>query len=110
MIRRLLIHDGVEAVCLFRDDGSLVEAYGLVDWEHMEQIAQFAYQYRRVTQANIDQFSLFAGMRGWTPPRGWLLRGGELSLCGMGNVVCLLRHNEININELLPELQEVAHW
>jgi len=110
MIRRLLALDGVEAVCHFRDDGVLVEAFGLLDRDDMERMAQFACLYRRVMQANTDQFSLFSGMRGWTPPRGWVLRGDECCLCGVGNLICLVRHHQADMNELLLELQEVAHW
>jgi len=110
MMRRLLALDGVEAVGHFRDDGTLVEGFGLVDRDDLERMARFAYQYRRVMQANTDQFSLFSGMRGWTPPRGWVLRGNELCLCGVGNLVCLVRQEEADLNELLLELQEIAHW
>lgn len=110
MIRRLLVLDGVEAVCHFRDDGTLVEAHGLVDQDDMQRMAHFAYHYRRIMQANVDQFSLFSGLRGWTPPRGWILRGEQVSLCGVGNLICQVRHGEADMNELILELQEVAHW
>ena len=64
MIKRLLIIDGVLAVCQFRDDGSLVEGYGLVNETKLRQLSALAHQYRRLLQGNADQLSMFSGMKG----------------------------------------------
>ena len=72
MIRRLLALDGVIAVCQFRDDGSLVEGYGMLPSAEMARLARFAHDYKRMLQGNADQLSMFTQMRGWTPPRGWV--------------------------------------
>jgi roadblock/LC7 domain-containing protein len=70
MIKRLLVLDGVNVVCHFRDDGSLVEGYGLMSHDDMARLARFTHDYRRMAQGNADQLSMLTGMRGWTPPRG----------------------------------------
>lgn len=110
MIKRLLILDGVNAVCSFRDDGSFVEGFGLLDRADLIRLAQFAHAYRRILQGHADLFAMFSGMRGWTPPRGWIMRGSTQSLCGVANVVCLVDNADIDFNEILQEMQDIAHW
>ena len=110
MIKRLLALDGVNAVCHFRDDGALVEGYGLMGREDMVNLARFAHDYRRIAQGNVDQLSMFTGMRGWTPPRGWVVRGDRLSACCVANIVCVVSNAEAALNEVLAELQEVSRW
>lgn len=70
MIKRLLALDGVMVVVRFRDDGQFVEGYGLLDAQNMQRLARFAHDYKRFTQGNADQFSMFTRLPGWTPPRG----------------------------------------
>ena len=72
MIKRLLALDGVNVVCHFRDDGYLLDGYGLMSHDNMARLARFAHDYRRMTQGNADHLAMFTGMRGWTPPRGWI--------------------------------------
>jgi len=110
MIKRLLALDGVEAVCHFRDDGLLIEGFGLLSRDDMVRLANFAHDYRRIAQAHADQLSMFTGMRGWTPPRGWVVRGAELSACCVANIVCLVSNADAALNDILFELQEVSRW
>ncbi len=110
MIKRLLALDGVFAVCHFRDDGQLIEGYGLMGDEDMLRLAKFAHDYRRMVQGNADQLSMFTGMRGWTPPQGWIVRSNGKSVCGFANLVCVVDNAEGNLDEIMIELQEISHW
>lgn len=110
MIRRILALDGVNVVCHFRDDGYLLEGYGLMARDDMARLAQFAHDYRRMAQGNADQLAMFTGMRGWTPPHGWILRGITQSVCSIGNLVCLVSNTDALLNEIMLELREVSHW
>ena len=110
MIKRLLAIDGVQVICLFRDDGALVEGYGMMDETGMDRLAIFALEYKRMVQANVDQLSMFTQTRGWTPPRGWIVRGDGASVCSVGNLVCLVANDESSINEVMAELREVASY
>lgn len=110
MIKRLLALDGVNAVCHFRDDGSLVEGYGLMGRDDMVRLARFAHDYRRMAQGNADQLAMFTGMRGWTPPRGWVVRGTQQAVCCVANLVCIVDSVGAPLNEILLELREVSHW
>ena len=75
MIKRLLALDGVIAVCRFRDDGGMVESYGVgLDQDQLGKLSLVAHEYRRMLQGHADLFSMFTNMRGWTPPRGWAVR------------------------------------
>jgi roadblock/LC7 domain-containing protein len=109
MIKRLLALDGVMVVARFRDDGEFVEGYGLLEPHNMTRLARFAHDYKRFTQGTADQFSMFTGLRGWTPPKGWIVRGRSHAVCSMGNVVCLVVNAEASINEVMRELEEIAH-
>lgn len=110
MIRRLLALDGVAAVCQFRDDGQLIAGYGLLDDEDMVRLVKFAHDYRRMVQGNADQLSMFTGMRGWTPPQGWIVRSSDKSVCGFASLVCVVDNSAGNLDEIMVELQEISHW
>ncbi len=110
MIRRLMLREGVRAVALFRDDGALVEGYGLEDAERLATLARFAYDTKRIVQGHLDQLSMFTGQRGWTPPTGWLVRCEGCTVCSVGNLVCVADTAAGNLNELMAELQEVARY
>lgn len=110
MIKRLLALDGVAVVCHFRDDGALVEGYGLYGDDMMQRLATFAHDYKRMVQGNTDQFSMFTQLPGWTPPGGWVVRGGTTTVCCVGNLVCLIDNLAASLNEVMRELTEVAHY
>ena len=81
-----------------------------MDHEELVRLASFAHDYRRMAQGNADQLSMFTGMRGWTPPRGCVVRGAGFSACCVANIVCVANNRECAINEVLTELQEVSRW
>lgn len=111
MIRRLLALDGVNVVCNFRDDGALVEGYGLYSQENMERLAHFAHEYRRMVQGNADQTAMFTGMSGWAPPNGWVIRGDRETVCCVANIVCVVDNEAKNaLNDILFEMQELSNW
>ncbi len=110
MIKRLMALDGVTAVCQFRDDGAFVEGYGAMPSQHLEALAKFAHDYKRIVQGNADQLSMFTQLRGWTPPGGWIVRSEEMSVCSVGNLVCMLQNDSASLSEVMRELQEASHW
>lgn len=110
MIRRLLALDGVQVVCRFRDDGAFVDGMGLLDEEGLRRLARFAHDYKRMVQGNADQLAMFTGMPGWTPPSGWIVRGGRMSVCSVANVVCLVDNAEASLTEVMQALAEAARW
>lgn len=105
MLKRLLALDGVMAVCKFRDDGSFVEGYGMLEQQHMEGLAKFALEYKRLVQSNADQLSMFTQLNGWTPPGGWMVRSQQSTVCSVGNLVCLVDNNEASVNEVIGAMQ-----
>jgi roadblock/LC7 domain-containing protein len=109
MIRRLLAIDGVNVVCHFRDDGALVEGHGMLDQEHLAGLAMFAHDYRRIVQSHADQLSMFSQVRGWTPPRGWIVHGKEAAVCSVGNLVCLVDSREASLTEVMRELADTQY-
>lgn len=110
MIKQLLALDGVMAVCKFRDDGVLVEAYGPGGNDLLQRLAKFAHDYKRMVQGNADQLSMFTQMSGWTPPGGWIVRGPALSVCSVANLVCVVDLRETSLNEVMQQLKEAANW
>lgn len=110
MIRRVLALDGVAVVCQFRDDGSLVNGYGVLDRAMMERLAKFAHDYKRMVQGNTDQFSMFTQLPGWAPPTGWLVRGERATVCCVGNLVCFADNRQASINEVMRELTEASRY
>lgn len=110
MIKSLLAQDGVNVVCQFRDDGSFVEGYGILDQDSMRGLAKFAHDYKRIVQGNADQLSMFTQVNGWTPPGGWVVRGQTQTVCSVGNLVCLVENAEASLGDVLQELSELSHW
>jgi roadblock/LC7 domain-containing protein len=110
VIRRLLALDGVTAVCLFRDDGSFVEGYGLMPDEQLRALARFAHDYKRIVQGNADQLSMFSGVKGWTPPGGWIVRGMAMTVCSIANLVCVVENAEAQLNQVMEELRELSRY
>lgn len=110
MIKQLLAVDGVVAICHFRDDGQFVEGYGLMPDKQLESLAHFAHEYKRIVQGNADQLSMFIGIKGWTPPGGWVVRGSGMSVCSVANLVCIVDDSEANLTEVMKELSEAAHY
>lgn len=108
-LRKILVLDGVTAVCRFRDDGVLMEAEGVLSQELMERLSKFAQWYRRMVSSNTDVFSLFSQMRGWSPSQGWIVQGDSMTVCSAGNMVCLFETATGSLNEIMRALGEAAH-
>ncbi len=108
-LRKILVLDGVTAVCRFRDDGVIMEAEGMLSPELMERLAKLAHWYRRMVSGNTDLLSLFSQMRGWSPSQGWVVQGGAMTVCSVGNMVCLLENAQGALNEVMQALREAAH-
>ena len=110
MIKQLLAVDGVMAVCRFRDDGAFVEGYGVMPQGELEALAHFAHDYKRIVQGNADQLSLFTGIKGWTPPAGWIVRGVGMTVCSVANLVCTVENADSNLSEVMQTLIETSHY
>lgn len=110
MIKRLLAEDGVTAVCRFRDDGAFVEGYGMMSEAELQALARFAHDYKRIVQGNADQLSMFTGIKGWTPPVGWIVRGAAMSVCSVANLVCTVENADSNLGEVVETLIEASHY
>ncbi len=108
-LKKILVLDGVMAVCRFRDDGVVMEAEGMLSQELMERLARFAQWYRRMVSSNTDLLSLFSQMRGWSPSQGWIVQGVSTTVCSVGNMVCLVDNAQGSLNELMQVLGEAAH-
>lgn len=108
MLRRLLVLDGVVAVCRFQDDGTVVDSAGLIAEDRMAKLARFALWYRRMISGNCDVFSLFSQMNGWTPARGWVVKGAQMSVLSVANIVVMVENKDSAFNAVLAALDEAA--
>ncbi|MEJ2061397.1 MAG: DUF2173 family protein [Gammaproteobacteria bacterium] len=109
MIKRILAMDGVQVVAKFRDDGEFLEGYGMLDEDGMRQLTTFAHGYKRLTQGNSDQLSMFTRLSQWTPPSGWIVRGAKFTVCSAGNVVCILENEDAaSLNDVMQEMVDAS--
>lgn len=108
-LRKILVLDGVTAVCRFRDDGVIMEAEGMLSRDLMERLAKFAQWYRRMVSGNTDLLSLFTQMPGWSPSQGWIVQGAAMTVCSAGNMVCMFENARGSLNEVMQALREAAH-
>jgi len=108
-LKKLLVLDGVIAVCRFQDDGSIMDAAGMMPQDMMERMAKFAQWYRRMVSGNMDLVSLFSQMRGWAPSQGWVVHGAQMTVCSVGNVVCMVQNGQGTLEPLMKALSDTAH-
>lgn len=108
-LKKILVLDGVVAVCRFRDDGVIMDAAGVLPQDMLERLAKFAQWYRRMVSGNTDLLSLFSQMRGWSPSQGWVVRGASMTVCSVGNTVCLIDNAQTSLNAIMLALSEAAH-
>ncbi len=108
-LKKLLVMDGVIAVCRFHDDGSIMDAAGAMPQDMIERLAKFAQWYRRMVSGNTDLLSLFSQMRGWTPSQGWIVHGAQISVCSVANLVCMVQNGQGSLHEIMTALEETAH-
>ena len=108
-LKKILVLDGVTNVCRFRDDGEVMEAEGRLSPELMARLAKFAQWYRRMVSGNTDLLSLFSQMRGWSPSQGWIVKGDVMTVCSVGNTVCLVNNGDGSLNDIMRALSEAAH-
>lgn len=105
-LESLFLLKGVIAALRFHDDGTLAEAAGELDRIHAELAAELCYANGRFMQHNSDMFMTLSGEGGW-PPRGWMMAGDELSVCGLSDVACFVRNGEVSFNEVFRTLAEI---
>ncbi len=110
MIKQLLAVDGVLAVCRFRDDGAFVEGYGVLQEHELVALAHFAHDYKRIVQGNADQLSMFTGLKGWTPPAGWIVRGATPSVRSVANIVCSVEIVDGDLSAVMGTLAEAPRY
>ncbi len=110
MLKKILVEDGVLAICHFRDDGMYLEGQGVMPEQQMIGLAKFAHDYKRIVQGNADQLAMFTGMPGWTPPDGWVVHSNNNVVMSFGNFVCLADKKTASINKLMQALKQLSHW
>ncbi|MDA8095503.1 MAG: DUF2173 family protein [Betaproteobacteria bacterium] len=109
MLKDLDVSDGVFAACRLQDDGSIMESLGGLNEANMRHFAQFAHAYRRMIGGNTDLFSLLAQMNGWTPARGWIVRGSRMTVCNVANVVAMAENCSVPLKRLVCAVEAAAH-
>ena len=108
-LKKILVLDGVLVVCQFQDDGSIQQSEGMMPPEMQQRLGQFSQWYRRMVSGNTDLFSLFSQMRGWTPAKGWIVHGKDITVCSVSNLVALVDNTEASVNQVMQALEEASH-
>ena len=106
-LKSLFTIKGVVAAFRFNDDGSLAESVGELDEVKATLAAQLCYANGRIAQQNSDVLMTLFGASDW-PPKGWLMLGGELSVCTIANVVCFVSNAGVSFNAVLHALSELG--
>jgi roadblock/LC7 domain-containing protein len=102
----LFLVNGVVAALRFYDDGTLAEATGQLDQLNAELAAELCYANGRFLQHNSDMFMTLSGKSGWAP-RGWMMAGDELSVCGLSDMACFVRNSEVSFSDVFRTLAEI---
>jgi roadblock/LC7 domain-containing protein len=105
-LESLSVLKGVIAALRFYDDGTLAEAAGHLDQVDAQLAAELCYANGRIMHHGSDLLMTLSGTAGW-PPRGWMMVGDDLSVCGVGEVACFVRNSEVSFNEVFRTLIEI---
>ena len=105
-LESLSVLKGVIAALRFYDDGTLAEAAGHLDEVNAQLAAELCHANGRIMHHGSDLLMTLSGTAGW-PPRGWMMVGDELSVCGVGEVACFVRNSEVSFNEVFRTLIEI---
>lgn len=105
-LESLFLVKGVVAALRFYDDGTLAEAAGHLDQVDAELAAELCHANSRFLQHNGDIFLTLSGAAGWAP-RGWMMAGDELSVCGLADVACFVRNGEASFSDVFRTLDEI---
>ncbi len=105
-LESLLLIKGVVAALRFYDDGSLAEAAGELEQIDATLAADMCQANGRFMQHNGDMFMTLSGTGGW-PPRGWMMAGDQLSVCGASDVACFVRNGEVSLNAVFRALTTI---
>lgn len=105
-LESLSVLKGVIAALRFYDDGTLAEAAGHLDQVDAQLAAELCYANGRIMHHGSDLLMTLSGTAGW-PPRGWMMVGDELSVCGVAEVACFVRNSEVSFNEVFRTLTEI---
>lgn len=106
-LESLSVLKGVVAALRFYDDGTLAEAAGHLDQIDTQLAAELCYANGRIMHHNSDILMTLSGTEGW-PPRGWMMAGDELSICGIAEVACFVRNREVSFNDVFRSLTEIS--
>jgi roadblock/LC7 domain-containing protein len=49
-------------------------------------------------------------IRGWTDPVGWIVRGAEMSVCGVANLVFAVENADGNLTQVMEILTEASNY
>ncbi|MFA9462351.1 DUF2173 family protein [Thiohalorhabdus methylotrophus] len=101
---------GTVAAIRFLDDGSLAEQVGDISAAHADLASDMCDATNHMMQQEADLFSAYSGMRGWTPPEGWVMYGQEYSIWALGKIACIVRTTEVSHNDLYRALARLAHF
>ena len=70
-----------------------------------EEMARWASIMCRATTMGVhmqgDILESMARGNGFTPPRGWMVKGAQFSVCVIANVFCFIDNNSASINEVV---------
>lgn len=105
----LLQVKGTVGAIRYADDGSLAEVVGDISREHADLAAEMSNATSRLMHQEADLFAAYSGMRGWTPPEGWVMRGDQVSVWNIANIACFVKNDEVSFNELSRAISHLAH-
>lgn len=105
-LESLVVIKGVVAALRFLDDGTLAEAAGDLDQIDPQLAAELCHANGRIMHQHSDILMTLSGGEGW-PPRGWMMAGDELSICGVAEVACFVRNGEVSFNDVFRTLTEI---
>lgn len=78
--------------------------------EQAQMLAIMCYSATKGVVMEGDMLASFNPQGGIQPPRGWIMRGPERTLCVMANVFCLIDNQAGSLNQIFGFMrQAIAH-
>jgi roadblock/LC7 domain-containing protein len=106
IVTDLLARPGVIAAGEYAYRGDRFSYRGALSEEHARMASIMC---RATTLGANMQGAMFESLRpgsGLHPPRGWLVRGPQRTVCVMANVFCLMDNTQVALNDIVELMRQ----
>lgn len=106
IVTDLLARSGVIAAGQYTYKAELLAYGGALSAEHANILAISCYDMTKNMAMEGDMLTALNLQGGDRPPRGWIMRGPDYTVCVVANVFCLIDNHKGSLNKILGFMRQ----